>query len=126
MGSGSHDGSAAAGFRADTTSMEQMRQKLVEVRDYFQGRVDRLKGLEGSLESPFFGGHEGETGAFQRSYQSFGREWVKQFTRMLVLDQRFVDLITEHGEAVKQATKLYADSDDSARSQLQAILDKMK
>lgn len=126
MDSGSHAESSTAGFQADTLSMEQMRQKLVEVHDYFQGKVDRLKGLESSLGSTFFGGHEGETGAFQRSYQSFGREWVRQFNRMLVLDQRFVDLINEHAEAVKQAIKLYDESDAAARSQLQAILDIMK
>jgi hypothetical protein len=126
MDSGSHDEGAAAGFTADLISMEQMRQRLVEVRDYFQAEVDRRGGLAGTLHDTFFGGHAGETGALQQSYQSFGREWVKDLNRMLALDQRFVDLINEHGEAVKQAIKLYADYDDAARSQLQDILSKMK
>ncbi|MFB9684587.1 hypothetical protein [Amycolatopsis plumensis] len=125
MDPGPHDEGTAAGFRADLISMEQMRQKLVEVRDHFQAKVDRLGGLESSLQATFFGGHAGETGAFQASYQAFGREWVKDFHRMLALDQLFVGLIDEHGEAVKQAIKLYADSDESARSQLHDILGKM-
>lgn len=126
MDSSAQDNGAAAGFQANTISMEQMRQKLIEVHDHFQGKVDRLKGLETGLHGAFFGGHEGETGAFQRNYQVFGREWVKQFNRMLVLDQQFVNLINEHSEAVKQAIKLYADSDEAARSRLQAILGELK
>jgi hypothetical protein len=126
MDANPHDEGAAAGFTADAPSMEEMRQTLLGVRDHFQAKVDRLGNLKLALEDTFFGGHEGETGAFQRAYQSFGREWVKQFDAMLTLDQRFVDLINEHGEAVKQAIELYAESDEVARSQLRDILDKMK
>lgn len=122
MDSNLHNQGAAAGFQVDPISLEEMRQKLIEVRDYFQGKTDTLAGLEASLDDPFFGGYEGETGAFQRSYQAFGHEWIRQFKRMLVLEQRFVNLINEQGEAVKKAGVMYAQADDAARLTLQSIL----
>ncbi|MFJ1766772.1 hypothetical protein ACIOD2_41035 [Amycolatopsis sp. NPDC088138] len=118
--------SAAAGFKADTYTMEQMRQKLVEVSAYFQAEVDRMSGFGTSLGTTFYGGHQGETGQFQQAYQSFGHEWNTQFGRMLALDQTFVNLINEHAEAVRQAIRLYDDADNAARERLEAILDKMK
>jgi hypothetical protein len=126
MDSQAQDEGARLGFTADTLTMEEMRQKLLEVSGYFQAKVDRLRGLEPSLKDTFFGGNEGETGKFQQAYQSFGREWGKQFGRMIALDQSFVNLINEHAEAVKQAIKLYDDADNAARVRLESILDKMK
>lgn len=126
MDAQSQDEGAAAGFKADPISMEQMRQTLVEVSGYFQAKVDRLGSLGTNLQPTFFGGYEGETGKFQQAYQSFGREWSKQFGRMLALDQSFVNLINEHAEAVKQAIKMYGDADEAARVRLESILDNMK
>lgn len=113
------------GFTADVVSMEEARQKLLEVKAYFQAKTDRLAALPGALDDAFFRGNAGETGQFQRSYQAFGREWCDQFSRMLVLERRFVDLINEHGEALKQAIKMYSEADDAARTKLESILGTM-
>jgi hypothetical protein len=111
-----------SGFRVDTVSLEEMRQKLVEVRDYFQCKVDTLGGLELALGSTFRGGHEGETGAFKAAYERFGATWLGQFEKMLALDQAFVNLINEQGEAVKSAITMYDETEKSARATLEAIL----
>ncbi|WP_414942344.1 hypothetical protein [Amycolatopsis sp. cmx-11-51] len=113
------------GFTADVVSMEEARQKLLEVKAYFQAKTDRLAALPGALDDAFFRGHAGETGQYQRSYQAFGREWDNQFSRMLVLEQRFVDLINEHGAALKQAIAMYSEADDAARTTLESILGRM-
>lgn len=111
------------GFKADPITMEEMRKKLIEVRDYFQQQVRTKQDLKTGLDRSFYDGHAGETGAFQRRYQEFGHTWTGYFEKMLILDQRFVDLINEHGEMVRQAAALYAQADETARLTLQRILD---
>lgn len=123
MDSNSPPKGVAAGFHVSTASLDAVQQKLAEVRDHFQGKVDTLKSLESQLGDAFFGGNEGETGAFQRSYQAFGHEWVRQINRILTLDQRFVNLINEHSEAVRNAATMYAKADEDARLKMQSILD---
>ncbi|UJW29166.1 hypothetical protein L3Q67_28505 [Saccharothrix sp. AJ9571] len=55
----------------------------------------------------------------------FGTEWLRQLQRVLVLEQRFVNLIGAHAEAVKNASAMYAHADVNARKALQSILEEM-
>lgn len=113
----------AGGFNVNTASLDEAHQKLIAVTEHFQGKADTLAYMETGLQDPFFRGHEGETGAFKRNYEVFGHEWIKQLKRLIALEQRFVNLIAAHGQAIKNAAAVYEETDDAVRSSLQKILD---
>lgn len=110
------------GYHVHIDSMAELRAKLAEIKNHFQGQVNNLNPLEGQLQDTFFGGGKGETGAFQRAYQAFGTEWLRTLGLMISVDQEFVDLIDQTGEAVHKAMGSYRDAEDFATAKLDQIL----